>query len=407
MFFGKRETEARPDEPRRSGVEKSPVATPQGRKSPVAAAPLPQPALSGAGSDQTTVVLDALGGVMTALARFPVDLPHRAAAETTREMTAWQRHATLGIALEGDDQSSSVGIAERDWRGLVRAVAALRRDEQSSVDSLVSELRAALWSCVAAVHEAVRIDDTAEARTGTHLALVKKAVSGSTMSTIKDDVLSAVSEIDRTLKERREEQQRQYKSLASSLDALGRQLEEAKKESATDPLTGVGNRKHFDLMANRAVQLFSLGRAPVTLLMIDLDKLKVINDSYGHPAGDAAITSVAKALWRVFLRQSDVICRYGGDEFAVVLQGCDLLVAQTLAKRLVEQVRTLPPPSPNMEFALGASVGIAQLGPGEDVMQWVARADRAMYQAKKQAMGGVMLADVGSGQAPTTQLRSA
>ena len=120
-------------------------------------------------------------------------------------------------------------------------------------------------------------------------------------------------------------------------------------------------------MVSRAIQLHSLGRAPVTLLMIDLNKLKVINDSYGHPAGDAAIVSVRKALWKVFLRQSDVICRYGGDEFAVILNGCDVLVAQTLAKRLVEAVRTLPKAHPAMEFALGASVGVAQLVAGEDV----------------------------------------
>ena len=73
------------------------------------------------------------------------------------------------------------------------------------------------------------------------------------------------------------------------------------------------------------------------------------------------ISSVAHALVLVFLRQSDVVCRYGGDEFAVTLTGCDLLVAQTLARRVVEQVRTLPPPSPLMEFALGVSVDIAKL----------------------------------------------
>jgi diguanylate cyclase (GGDEF)-like protein len=153
-------------------------------------------------------------------------------------------------------------------------------------------------------------------------------------------------------------------------------------------------------MAQRAVQLFSLSRAPMSLLMIDLNKLKVINDSYGHPVGDAAIQSVASALWKVFLRQSDVICRYGGDEFAVILNGCELQVAQTLAKRLVDTVRTLPLPSPQMEFALGASVGVAQLTPGEDVAQWVARADRAMYQAKRQATAGVMVADAGGNIAP-------
>lgn len=398
MFFRKKDADVTPDATR--------TKTAAGEPKPSESASAVTVASSSA-NGQASIVLDALGGVLSAIARFPVDLPHRSAATTTGEMSAWQRHATLGVPVDAAEDGNAVGIADRDWKGLVRAVAELRRDEQSSVDTLVTELRMALWTCVSAVHEAVRIDDNAEARTGTHLALVRKAVSGSQMTSIKDDVLQAVSEIDRTLRERRDEQQRQYKTLATSIDALGRQLEEAKKEGATDPLTGVGNRKHFDVMANRAVQLFSLGRAPVSLLMIDLNKLKVINDSYGHPVGDRAITSVAHALWKVFLRQSDVVCRYGGDEFAVILNSCDMLVAQTLAKRLVEQVRTLPPPSAQMEFALGASVGVAQLLPGEGVDGWIARADRAMYQAKKQATSGVMLADGSTAVTAATQLRSA
>ena len=138
---------------------------------------------------QSSVVLDALGGVISAIARFPVDLPHRAADVTSKEMTAWQRHATLGLPVDSDDDGVSVGIDERDWRGLVRAVAALRRDEQSTVDSLVAELRSALWTCVSAVHEAVRIDDTTDATTGTHLAQMKKAVNGPNLSTIRDEVM--------------------------------------------------------------------------------------------------------------------------------------------------------------------------------------------------------------------------
>ncbi len=390
MFFRKKETDV-------SAVAPRQVDTPVAYASPPESAVRDPRTATAAVDAQTSLVLDALGGVLTAIARFPIDLPHRSADAATREMTAWQRHATMGVHLEGEDDGASVGIEERDWRGLVRSVAALRRDEQSSVEGMVNELRTALWSCVATVHEAVKIDDSAEVRTGTQLSIVRKALSGSQSGShagsIRDEVLHAVGEIDRALKERRDEQQRQYKALAGSLDSLGRQLEEARKESETDPLTGVGNRKHFDLMAMRAVQMFSLGRAPVTLLMIDLNKLKVINDSYGHPVGDAAIRSVGKALWSVFLRQSDVLCRYGGDEFAVILHGCDVQVAQTLAKRLIEAVRTLPLPSPKMEFALGASVGVAQLESGEDVTQWVDRADRAMYQAKKSAMGGVKLAE--------------
>ena len=352
------------------------------------------------GGDEASTVLDALGAVLDGMGRFALDLPHRAADVATQEIQAWRRHATLGLSVNGDDRTSSVGIEDRDWAGLARAVTELRRDEKESTEAIVSELRTALWTCVAAVHEAVRIDDSAETQTGAQLALVKRAVHGTQMSTIKDEVLRALQEIDGTLMERRDAQQRQYRSLASSLDTLGRQLEAARKETETDALTGIGNRRHFDLMAVRALQLYSLARAPVSLLMIDLDKLKMINDSYGHPAGDSAITTVAQALKLMFMRQSDVICRYGGDEFAVILSNCDVLVARTLAGRLLQMVRSLP--SPGIEFALGASIGVAQLEPGEDVAQWVARSDRALYRAKRQATGSVMLAAAGDGLPPVS-----
>ena len=383
----------------------SPPAPVREPDEPPARAVVPVPPVQAADGHED-LLLDALGGVIGALARYPLELPARAADRTAREMSTWQRHATLGMPLEdGSVGTESVGITDRDWKGLVRAATELQREQQTLVDSLVGELRGALWSCVSAVHESVRIDESAEVSTGLNLSLVKRAVLGTQIATIKDEVLKAVAEIDRTLKERREEQQRQYRTLASSLDSLGRQLEEARKESETDPLTRVGNRKHFDVMVQRSVQLFSLGRTPVCLLMIDLNKLKIINDSYGHNAGDAAITSVATAACTVFQRQSDVICRYGGDEFAVILNGCDMPVAQTLARRLVEQVRTMPLPTDRMEFALGASVGVAQLAAGEDVMQWVARADRAMYQAKRQATTSVMIADAGGNIAPSALQR--
>lgn len=157
-------------------------------------------------------------------------------------------------------------------------------------------------------------------------------------------------------------------------------------------LTGIGNRKLFDTMVARAVQMHSLSRQPVVLLMIDMDKLKLVNDMYGHQAGDTAIATLGKALIKVFLRQSDVICRYGGDEFAVILHNTDWKTAQALALRLGETLSALPAPHPAMEFSLGASVGVAQLDPMEDAEAWKARADAALYRAKKHGFERVAVA---------------
>ena len=152
---------------------------------------------------------------------------------------------------------------------------------------------------------------------------------------------------------------------------------------ALEYIEGRDLRRLFSTLAQRAMQMHSLGRTPVTLIMIDLDKLKFVNDMYGHQAGDAFITGVAKAMAKVFLRQSDVICRYGGDEFSAILNNTDGKVAMTLAQRLHDQIANMASPHPALEFQVGASIGLAELDATEDVDGWIARADKALYRAKQ------------------------
>jgi diguanylate cyclase (GGDEF)-like protein len=286
------------------------------------------------------LVLDALGGVLTALARYPIDLPDRPGDESAREFGKWQRHVTLGFAVnEQQEAAGSVGVADRDWNGVIRAVTEQRREEHRHVTGSINELRDALWACVETVHNAVKIDQKTGATTNEQMDKARNALKRLQPGSIKQDVLGAIQAIEGALQARRDQQADQYATLATKLDRLGRQLEEARKESTTDALTGIGNRKLFDSMISRAVQMFSLARQPVVLLMIDMDKLKLINDMYGHQAGDTAIATLGTALAKVFLRQSDVLCRYGGDEFAAILHNTDWKMAQTLGRRLQGHAR--------------------------------------------------------------------
>ena len=391
MFF-KKLTEPRPSSERGSsnGAPGSPAL-----KSIPGGAGLPAPSAHvslASADDSLGLVLDALGGVITALSRYPIDLPDRSGEDISRELTRWHRHATLGYALEETHQGS-VGVHERDWDGVVRTVMEHRREEHRYVESSINELRDALWACVETVHNAVRVDHTTDATTDQQMERAKTALKRMQTGSIKQEVLGAVIAIEGALQTRREQQQEHYVSLATKLDRLGRQLEDARRESTTDPLTGLGNRKLFDVMAQRALQMFSLGRQPVVLLMVDMDKLKMVNDMYGHQSGDVAIQNLGKALSKTFLRQSDVLCRLGGDEFAAVLHNTDWKMAQTLAKRLQEQLAEMPAPHPSMEFSVGASVGVAQLEIHEDVEEWVARADKALYKAKQNGLERVCVAD--------------
>lgn len=345
-------------------------------------------------SDESVgMVLDAVGGVIAALARFPIDLPNRPSEVTAEELGRWQRHATMGMPVYEGETGGAVGIGERDWQGIVRAVTDQRREEHRHVTSSIDELRDALWACVETVHNAVRVDQKTDVATNAQMDRARNALTRMQTGSIKHEVLGAVQAIEGALQERRDQQADQYGALAGKLEKLGRQLEDAKRESTTDALTGIGNRKLFDMTVDRAIQMFSLSRQPVVLLMIDMDKLKLVNDMYGHQAGDNAINTLGKALTRVFMRQSDVLCRYGGDEFAAILHNTDWKMAQTLARRLQDTLTELPPPHPAMEFAISASVGVAQLEMLENVEDWKERADKALYKAKQNGRDRVAIAE--------------
>ncbi|MEP6780120.1 MAG: GGDEF domain-containing protein [Gemmatimonadaceae bacterium] len=407
MFFKKLTTE------KRTGPEKATGSSTPARSSPPVltavngGAPrsgkltpsrgvIPLPTSSG---DDVGPVLDALGGILASFGRHAFDMPNRPAIEVASEFSRWQRHATMGMPVLSTEVASSLAIRERDWDGVLRSFAEQRREESRYVDSAVGELRDALWSCVETVHNAVKIDQKTDVTAEAQMERAKSAINRLQTGNIKSEVLGAVAAIHEALQTRRDQQELQYVSLATKLDRLGRQLEDAKKESTTDPLTTLGNRKLFDSSAQRAVQMHSMGRTPVTLVMIDLDKLKFVNDMYGHQAGDAFITGVAKSMAKVFLRQSDIICRYGGDEFSAVLNNTDWKTAMTLGKRLQEQIAHMASPHPALEFQVGASVGMAQLETGEEVDEWIARADKALYRAKQGER--IALADTRAGTKPT------
>lgn len=338
-------------------------------------------------------VLDALGGVLSALARYPIDLPDRPAEETADELKRWQQHATLGFALNGSASQATLSVPDRDWDGVVRTVTERRREEHCYVEASINELREALWVSVETLHNVVKADHVTDDVMDTQMQRAKKALQRLQTGSIKSEVLGAVSSIQTAFAERRQEQQERYTRLASRLDKLGRQLEDARRESSSDALTGLGNRKLFDLMAPRAIQMFSLARQPVSLLMVDLDKLKMVNDMYGHQAGDQAIITLSKVMSRVFMRQSDVLCRIGGDEFAVILPNTDAKVAEALAHRLQDHLSRMPSPHPAMEFSMSASIGVAELELYEELDDWLKRADQALYSAKKSGHERVALAD--------------
>ena len=167
-------------------------------------------------------------------------------------------------------------------------------------------------------------------------------------------------------------------------------MKDAKDASNTDPLTKLYNRNIMDeeipLIISEAE---SIGQ-PVCAILMDIDHFKQINDTYGHPFGDEILRQFAQLLKHAF-RQRDVIIRYGGDEFIIFLPGAELSQAKVIAERLLNTVHTniKLPDSSNATI----SIGIAQWQNEDDISSLLARADNALYLAKRGGRDRVILSE--------------
>jgi diguanylate cyclase (GGDEF)-like protein/PAS domain S-box-containing protein len=156
---------------------------------------------------------------------------------------------------------------------------------------------------------------------------------------------------------------------------------EARHLAEVDPLTELSNRRGFEAHLQQAITRVARTGQSASLMFIDLDNFKPVNDSHGHLAGDAMLWAVANVL-RHGVRDSDIVARLGGDEFAVILAGCSLKRARRIASDLLDGVRTLTIPWDLQRLSVGASIGIASIGGSMSVDDAVAAADAQCYRAK-------------------------
>ncbi|MDB2705625.1 GGDEF domain-containing protein [Pseudomonadota bacterium] len=168
---------------------------------------------------------------------------------------------------------------------------------------------------------------------------------------------------------------------------------QAQSAALQDSLTGLNNRGAFDASLKREIDLASRQHTPMSLLVIDIDHFKVVNDTYGHSSGDLALQTVAKSITDT-MRNSDIAFRYGGEEFTLILSNTDSDSALLVAERLRAAVSQLICNDGQHSFGFTISLGVAQMARGENESALFDRADHALFQAKKAGRNQTKCADM-------------
>lgn len=193
-------------------------------------------------------------------------------------------------------------------------------------------------------------------------------------------------------------QRRANETLENKVKERTNELESANHKlaelSTTDALTGVRNRRYFDQVLEREFNRAFREREHLSVLMLDIDHFKIVNDDYGHQVGDEALRVVAKVLLDIVHRTTDLSARYGGEEFAIILPNTEVDGAYKVAEKIRIKISEQILDAEDKQFSLTVSIGIMGDAPsaGDNADSWLKEADDALYAAKEGGRNKVVLA---------------
>jgi diguanylate cyclase len=203
---------------------------------------------------------------------------------------------------------------------------------------------------------------------------------------IKAELKSEVDHIKQSVRDKHQQDTRRLDTLTRELESLKVDFQKVHHASQTDGLTGVSNRATFDQYLTNLIDRNTVTPTTFSLLMIDIDNFKQINDTYGHPIGDRVIMALAQ-LCKGSIRKDDMVARYGGEEFALILPAASLRHALKKARSICKTIAgarySVDAQRPQTSLTFTVSIGVSTSRPGDTTATIVERADAALYEAKR------------------------
>jgi diguanylate cyclase len=333
------------------------------------------------------LALDTLADITRTLGEFALPRDDGDVEAFRKEADAWSSHIAIASPAPGAApdavKTAASSEARRDWEGLRRFVRSYCKSSSHHANAVVADLRETLWAFIRNLNQAFTEDGETDDAIRARLAHLESLAHAANASDLKREVLETATNLGQILETRHKRHRTQMALMGDRVRMLGSELESARRDGETDPVTAILNRKAFDEYLSRTVEICGAFGQQASLLLIDIDHFKTINDTHGHTMGDDTLRQVSNAVVRVFLRKSDFCARYGGDELAVILRETAPKEAEVLAERVLRGVRAINLAAPSGVITPTVSIGLGGFQAGDDSKRWIDRADRGLYMAKQ------------------------
>lgn len=261
-------------------------------------------------------------------------------------------------------------------------ISSYRIDEVTYVQNTFDDFKRIIWDFADNLSEEVHAQASAEGEINNSLQGLREAVESNSIEDLRSKSREFINNYLQHQAANNERRSKRMETVKKSLSTVKKQLMEANRSMRSDHLTGAHNRRSFDEQVKRYIQMNELDHDPVTMILFDIDFFKKINDAYGHDIGDFVLQECVRLLQESFAREVDFVARLGGEEFAVILPGCDSTVAAKMVEECMARIRKEVFVHGNLEIRYTVSAGIAQLETRETPDSWYKRSDEALYNSK-------------------------
>lgn len=282
--------------------------------------------------------------------------------------------------------------AEKILFKLRQYIGSYRIEENSYVQKTFDDFRHIIWDFVDQLAEDFTDEKKEDRDLKNHLEGLKEAVEANSIDSLKSQAREFINNYVEYQSRKDNRRSKRMDSIKKNLDTVKKQLSDVSSVVNIDHLTKAQNRKSFDEQVRKMKSIFDISKKPMTLLTLDIDHFKKVNDNYGHAIGDFVLQECVKILQAEFARPTDFVARIGGEEFAIILAESGIHESAKRAEATLHRIRSEAFVQDSHTIRFTVSMGLAQLLPNETVDAWMKRSDAALYSSKQNGRNRITIA---------------